>query len=41
MLYVLPEKGVTVTYLSHIEEKCPQLRESMERHILGIKPTGD
>ncbi len=39
--YVLPEKGRMVTYLSHIEEKCPGLKESMERKMLGIEPAGD
>ena len=34
--YVLPESGRMVTYLSHIEEKCPELRESMERKMLGL-----
>ena len=35
--YVLPEEGRIVTYLSHIEEKCPGLKESMERKMLGIE----
>ncbi len=35
--YVLPKRGQMVTYLSHIEEKCPELRESMERKMLGIE----
>ena len=33
--YVLPEKGAMVTYLSHIEEKSPELKESMEK-MLGM-----
>ena len=38
--YVLPEKGLMVTFLSHMEQKCPALRESMERNILGVEPAG-
>ena len=34
--YVLPKKGVIVTYLSHIEDDSHDLLESMERNILGI-----
>ena len=34
--YVLPKKGVIVTYLSHIEDDSHDLLESMERTILGI-----
>ena len=34
--YVLPRSGIIVTYLSHIEEDCPGLLKSMEKHILGI-----
>lgn len=34
--YVLPEDKVVVTYLSHIEDDTPDLKESMEMHILGI-----
>lgn len=33
--YVLPDEGLVITFLSHIEEKCG-LTASMERHILGI-----
>jgi len=35
--FVLPEKKTMITYLSHIEEKLPQLRESMERNILDAE----
>lgn len=31
--YIFPSKGIIVTFLSHIEEKC-SLIESMERHLL-------
>ncbi|MGN0754642.1 MAG: serine hydrolase domain-containing protein [Aristaeellaceae bacterium] len=34
--YVLPDRGLVVTHLARIEEDCPGLRVSMERHILGI-----
>ena len=34
--YVLPEEDVMVTFLSHIEEKTPAIRESMERNIFGL-----
>ncbi len=34
--YVLPQKGLIITYLSHIEEDTHELLDSMERHILGI-----
>ncbi|MBQ8556573.1 MAG: serine hydrolase [Clostridia bacterium] len=33
--YVLPKEGLVITYLAHIEEDCPELKESMEKHILG------
>ena len=36
--YVLPKKGVIVTYLSHIEDDSHDLLESMEKNILGIGP---
>lgn len=32
--YVLPVSGTIVTFLSHIEEKCPELTVSMEKYIL-------
>lgn len=32
--YVLPEDKLMVTYLSHIEDDTPDLKESMERNIL-------
>ena len=34
--YCLPEEGIVITYLAHIEEDAPELKESMEKHILGI-----
>ena len=35
--YCLPEDGLVITYLAHIEEDLPDLKESMERNILGIE----
>lgn len=32
--YVLPERELIVTYLSHIEEDTPELLDSMEKHII-------
>ncbi len=34
--YVLPKRGIIVTYLSHIEDPSHDLLESMEKNILGI-----
>jgi len=34
--YVLPKEKLVITYLSHIEEDIPELKESMERNILGL-----
>ncbi len=34
--YVLPTRGLMVTYLSHIEDDSHDLLDSMEKHILGI-----
>ncbi|MCR5595569.1 MAG: beta-lactamase family protein [Lachnospiraceae bacterium] len=34
--YVLPDEGLIVTYLSHIEDDSNDLLYSMEKHILGI-----
>ncbi len=34
--YVLPGKEMMVTFLSHIEEKCEGLTESMEKNIFGV-----
>ena len=31
--YILPEKRLMITYLSHIEDDSQDLLESMERHI--------
>ncbi|MBO4637142.1 MAG: beta-lactamase family protein [Clostridiales bacterium] len=33
--YVLPDRGLVITYLSHIEDESNALKESMEKHILG------
>ena len=33
--YVLPKEELIITYLSHIENKCPELMLSMEKNILG------
>ena len=33
--YVLPEKGLMVTYLSHMVQGSGDVRASMEKHILG------
>jgi len=35
--YILPERGLIVTYLSHIEDDSHDLLDSMERNILGIR----
>lgn len=32
--YVLPERGLIITYLSHMEEDSSRLTESMEKHLL-------
>ena len=34
--YVLPQKGLIITYLAHIEDDSHDLLESMEKNILGI-----
>ncbi|MBP3339853.1 MAG: serine hydrolase [Lachnospiraceae bacterium] len=34
--YVLPNEKIMATYLSHIEDELPELKESMERNILGL-----
>ncbi len=34
--YVLPDRKIMVSFLAHLEEDSQLLRESMERHILGI-----
>ncbi len=34
--YILPGRGLVVTYLSHIEEDSHELLDSMEKNILGI-----
>ena len=34
--YILPERGIIVTYLSHIEDDSHDLLESMERNILEV-----
>lgn len=34
--YVLPKEGLVITYLSDIREDCPELKQSMEKHLLGL-----
>lgn len=34
--YILPERGLMITYLSHMEADSHKLTESMEKHLLGI-----
>ena len=34
--YCLPEQGLMITFLSHIEEDTYELKKSMERNLLGI-----
>ena len=34
--YILPSRGIIVTYLSHIDDNSHDLLNSMEKHILGI-----
>ena len=34
--YIFPKRGIIVTYLSYIEDESPALRDSMDKHILGI-----
>lgn len=35
--HILPERGLIITYLSHIEDESCDLLHSMEKHILGIE----
>lgn len=35
--YVLPKEELVITYLAHIEDDTPDLKESMEKYILGIE----
>ena len=35
--YVLPKEELVITYLAHIEDDTSDLKESMEKYILGIK----
>lgn len=35
--YILPQEELVITYLAHIEDDTPDLKESMEKHILGIQ----
>jgi CubicO group peptidase (beta-lactamase class C family) len=35
--YCLPDRGIVVTYLAHIEDDTPDLKVSMERNVLGIE----
>lgn len=34
--YILPENGLIITYLSHIEDDSHDLLDSMEKHILSL-----
>lgn len=34
--YVLPKEKLMVTYLSHMEERASEVKESMEKHLLKI-----
>ena len=34
--YILPKDKLVVTYLSHIEDDTCELKESMEKNILGL-----
>ena len=34
--YVIPQSGIIVTFLSHIEDDSHDLKQSMEKHIFGI-----
>ncbi len=35
--YILPERGLVISYLSHIEDDSHELLESMDKHLLGIE----
>lgn len=35
--YILPKEELIITYLSHIEDDTPDLKNSMEKHILGVE----
>ena len=35
--YILPKEELVITYLSHIEDDTPDLKNSMEKHILGVE----
>lgn len=35
--YILPKEELVITYLAHIEDDTPDLKESMEKYILGIE----
>lgn len=35
--YCLPERGLMITFLSHMEEKLDALTRSMEKYILGME----
>ena len=37
--YVLPDRGLVITYLANIEDPSPVMRNCMEKRLLGI-PTG-
>lgn len=35
--YCLPEQGLMITFLSHIEEDTYGLKQSMEKHLLNLR----
>ena len=37
--YILPSRGLMITYLAEIEDPSPALKNSMELHILGMSDT--
>ena len=39
--YILPSRGIIVTFLSYIDDDSTDLLESMEKHILDIEKTGE
>lgn len=39
--YVLPKQRMMITFLSHLEEGFDKIRESMEKHLLGVNEGND
>ena len=35
--YVLPDRGLVIAYLAYIEDPSPALKNSMEKHLLGMR----